>query len=109
MPPQLKRNFNDAEIVTKSGEAGGDKRFGEDIRFLIFGGNKPHFQSFRGYLVTHKMEVDLDMFSAGMEHGIGREVGSSKVVTPKGRWSSEEDSKFLEKRLQPLEFSRGVG
>jgi len=85
MPPQLKQNFHDAEIVTENGEAGGDEGFGEDFRFLIFGGNKTNFQSFRGYLVTHKMEVDLDMLSAGMEHGIGREVSSSKVVTPKGR------------------------
>jgi hypothetical protein len=87
----------------------GDEGFGEDIRVLVFGGNKTNFQSFRRYLVTHKMEVDLDMLSTGMEHGIGREVGSSKVVTPKCRGSGEEDSKFLEKRLQPLKFNRGVG
>jgi hypothetical protein len=50
--------------------------------FLVFGGNEPDLQSFGCHLVTDKMEIDFNVLGAGMEHGIGSKVGSSKIVTP---------------------------
>jgi len=50
--------------------------------FLVFGGNEPDLQSFGGYFVSDKVKVYLNVLGAGMEHGIGSKVGSSKIVTP---------------------------
>jgi hypothetical protein len=52
------------------------------------------------------MEVNLYVLGTGVKHGIDSKVGGSKIVTP---WCCQENAKFFNKRLNPLNFSCGIG
>jgi hypothetical protein len=55
---------------------------GQQISKLISAGNEANNESFVGYHIANKMEINLHMFCASMKDWVGGEVSGSNVVTP---------------------------
>ena len=58
-------------------------------------------------LILHKMEIDSNMFHAGVEQRISAQIGSSDIVTLYYR--SGVDVEFFEQIYDPIEFCSGSG
>ena len=58
-------------------------------------------------MITYKVEVNSNMFHAGVEYRISAQIGSSNIITIYCR--SGIDVEFLEKIRDPIEFCSGSG
>jgi hypothetical protein len=100
---------NKVKIGTKTTKCELSSRLREDVSQLVSGGDEPNIKRTESNLLAHKVKINLDMLRAGVEHGIGRQVRGTKVVTPQDRRLGLIDAKLLQHRLYPNGLSSAVG
>ena len=85
IPPQVERRGTQVQLVTKSQKQRRSKRFGEQISNLIRRVNIANVEFLGKHLIPDEVEVDFNVFSAGVKHRIRGKRTRPKIVTPNNR------------------------
>ena len=86
IPLQVERCGTQVQLVTKSHKQRRSKRrFGEQISNLIRRVNIANVELLGQHLISDEVEVDLNVFSAGVKHRIRGKRTRPKIVTPNNR------------------------
>ena len=71
------------KLGSKISEGRVRKRFGKNISKLILRGDESNHNFLFSDAVTNKVIINFNMFSASMKDRVGRQVGSTQIITPK--------------------------
>jgi len=76
---------------------------------LIKGGDVLGCEVFANNFLTSEVVVHFDVFRTGMIDGIRVQWESTKIITPKSRWSGKGKTKFLKEHAKPIYLGNGKG